>query len=218
MEEKCEGVLLQAIPYLGQKKILKVFTPELGLISLMAKSSGAMSALTHPFCTAEWVFFKGKKELHTLKDGSLLDPLPELKATYERLSAAGLMAQDLLRSQLPGKGAEPLYRLFLAYLKKLPLFEDPQTAVASFRLKLLAHEGLLSLKQTCATCDAPSCSLHQGESYCARHKPFGGALFTKEEWEKVAQLTFERKFSEMEKMREVPKEKIQLVFAERMKI
>src|SRR3990167_664814 len=101
MNEKTDGILLAAIPYLGRKKILKIFTPEDGLLSLMATSS--CTALTTPFCIAEWVYRKGNKEIHTMKDGSLIDGLLTLKQNYETVCAAGNMAQDLLRFQLPAK-------------------------------------------------------------------------------------------------------------------
>ena len=55
-----EGVLLQTIPYSGRQRILKIFTPDSGLISLIAKSKAPV--WTTPFCIAEWVYIKGQKE------------------------------------------------------------------------------------------------------------------------------------------------------------
>lgn len=132
-EEKTSGLLLQSIPYLGQKKIFKVLTPH-GLITLMTRSP-----LT-PFAIAEFVYRKTQKEIHTLLDSTLIDPLLDLRQSYTILTAAGSIAQDLLRTQLPSKPAP--YTLACAYLKKLPL--NPPILVTSFRLKLLLHEGLLS--------------------------------------------------------------------------
>ena len=182
MEEKTPGLLLQAIPYLGQKKILKVFTP-LGLISLFAKTS----QLT-PFCIAEWVYQKTEKELYPLSDTTLLDPLSELRQSYNLLTAAGTMAKDLLRSQLPNKGSPELYQLACLYFKKLPA--SPDMLVASFRLKLLLHEGLLSSDPE------PS--------------------FTPTEWEQVATLAFARQFSTLYGLPAAPTEKIALLFEERL--
>jgi hypothetical protein len=78
-----------------------------------------------------------------LQEGTLLDDLRELKTDFSRLTAAGNMANDLLRTQLPGKTAVEPLQLILACFKKLPLFPRPELLNAVFRLKLLLCEGLL---------------------------------------------------------------------------
>ncbi|MES2274211.1 MAG: DNA repair protein RecO [Chlamydiota bacterium] len=214
-EEMSQGVLLQTIPYLGRQKILKVFMPEEGLVTLIAKSANpSWTAFTTPFCIAEWVYKKGQKEIHTLKDGSLIDGLLELRQTYPILTQAGLMAQDLLRSQLPAKSAKNLYDLFCAYLKKLTFFSEPEILTASFRLKLLLHEGLLSLQNECCLCQAPASHLFQGESYCLKDASFLGITFTADEWNQLCLLAFGRQFSHFPQSG--PVDKIENLFQERM--
>lgn len=134
MMETTLGILLQTIPYLGQKKILKVLTPEHGLLSFITQKP------LSPFCIAEWVYRKTQKEIHTLTDFSLTDSLLELRQNYSVISAAGSIAQDLLLTQMPGKPSP--YTLAAAFLKKLPL--NPPILALSFSLKLLIHEGLFS--------------------------------------------------------------------------
>ncbi len=80
MEQRSPGLLLQAIPYLGKKKILKLLTPDAGLISLLVKTVRDASLLT-PFCLAEWVYKKGQKDLHVLIAASLYDGLLQLKTS-----------------------------------------------------------------------------------------------------------------------------------------
>jgi len=216
-EEKTQGVLLQTIPYLGRQRILKVFAPEAGLLTLMAKSAKpSWTAISTPFCIAEWVYRKGQKEIHTLQDGSLLDGLMELKQDYAVLNAAGRMAQDLLSSQLPAKSAGDLYLLFCAYLKKLPQFGKPEILAASFRLKLLLHEGLLSLQKECSVCASPASHIAQGESFCFSHATFPTIAFTSEEWEQLHLLAYARQFSLLQEMNKAPFEKIDLLFKERI--
>jgi DNA repair protein RecO len=139
-----KGLLLLALPYLGEHRILKVLMPEEGLVTLMAKHSASKKgALTTPFVLAEWIFTKDHREIHTLKEGTLLEDFAALKQSYDRLSAAGRIAQDLLRTQLPSKAAHAPFELALAMLRKLATFPKPELLAASFRLKLLAAEGLL---------------------------------------------------------------------------
>ncbi len=176
-----QGLLLQSIPYLGQKKILKILSHEQGLISLFATKTN----LT-PFCLAEWVYRKSTREIHTLQDATLLDPLLELKTDYQLLSLAGSIAQDLLKTQFPGKKG-PL-ALAYAYLKRLP--SNPAILAASFKLKLLLHEGLLS--------EEPD------------------PTFTPDEWSQVETLAFSRQFSPIQALTKAPFGKIEKLFENRL--
>ena len=215
METKTPGILLQCIPYLGKKHILKVFTLEEGLVSLMAKSTHS-SALTSPFCIAEWVYEKRQSELCSLKDGSVVEALLSLRQRYDTLTAAGSIAKDLILSQLPFKRNSDLYHLAAAYLQKLPTFAHPEILAASFRLKLLLHEGLLSLQEQCCQCELPARHLFQGESYCLNHGPTPGTSFEEEEWQQLIVLGFARQFSLLQNLNLVPKEKIEILLKERL--
>ena len=159
--EKTQGLLLHSIPYLGSKNILKVFTPHFGLLTLIGKENHS------PFCIAEWIFKKSQKEIYSIQESALLDPLLSLRQTFETISIAGKLAQDLLRTQLPNKHGP--YDLACAYLRKLHL--RPQMLLASFRLKLLTFEGLMPPHKT----------------------PF----FEDEEWEVVTRLQQMKQFSEI---------------------
>ena len=192
-EEKTEGLLLQAIPILGNQKIIKVLTSHEGLVSLIVKSK-TLLPFTTPFLIAEWVFTKGKKEIHSLKDATLLNDLSFLKKDYPTISTAGQIAQNLLKSQFPEKKGGGLYPLILAYLQKLPQFTSKETLLASFRLKLLMHDGLLSLQNECSYCGATASFLNKGESCCKTHTMIDSIHFSPSEWETLHLLTFARKF------------------------
>ena len=142
MEEKTTGLLLQAIPYLERQKILKVLTAEHGLLTLVGDRKTS-SILSSPFVLAEWVYKTSARSMYPLKDGTLLDDLRSLKENFSRLTSAGQMASDLLKTQLPGKNAAEPLDLTLACLRKLPLFTQPMVLNATFRLKLLLCEGML---------------------------------------------------------------------------
>lgn len=142
MEEKTTGLLLQTIPYLKGQRILKILTPEQGLVTLLAYQK-ITAALTTPFVWAEWVYTSSHRAMVPVKDGTLLDDLRALKENFARLSVAGQIANDLLRTQMPGKAASEPLELALACLRKLPLFEEPRVLGAAFRLKLLYAEGML---------------------------------------------------------------------------
>ena len=193
-EEKNKGLLLQTIPYLGSSRILKVFTREAGLISLFTKTKN-LGSLGSPFCIGEWIYKGGKGDIYTLQDASLIDPLLDLRHSFASISSAGSMAQDILRSQLPEQASPPLYDLLGGYFKKLAQFSQPEILVISFRLKLLLHEGLLSLNTQCTRCAHKALHLSRGESFCLNHSLSTGLTFTQIEWDQLHQLAFASKFS-----------------------
>jgi DNA repair protein RecO len=215
--EQHEGILLQAIPYLGHR-ILKIFTPDAGLISLIAKHIKAgNAAVTTPFCKAEWVYRKSKGEIHPLKDATLIDPLQQLREQYDTISSAGSIARDLLRSQLAGRAAQGLYELLLASFKHLPI--NPAAIALSFRLKLLQFEGLIRLEPKCMRCGASATHLSGGESLCASHANAGSFAFNDEEWRVLLALGLGRRFSEFASIQVTPKidDQTDQMFAERIR-
>ena len=202
-EEKSAGLLLQTIPYLGSGRILKVFTGQAGLISLFTKKKN-LGSMASPFCIGEWVYKKGQRDLYSLKDASLLDPLLGLRQSFAAISAAGSIAQDILKSQMPDEAAAPLYELACSYFKKLSEFTQPEILSTSFRLKLLLHEGLLSLKPHCTSCSEKALHLSQGESFCPNHASFKGVPFSEGEWGQLHLLAFASKFSLLRELRIKP--------------
>lgn len=135
------AILLRSTPYLNTARILTLYTRTLGLLSAYTRKT---SAHTDPFHLAEWILKPSKTELYTVSDVHLLDPLTALRSTHAHLTFAGALANTLLQSQLPGKPSPLLFDLTLHYLRALPTFPQPATLLASYRLKLLLHEGHLS--------------------------------------------------------------------------
>lgn len=145
-EEKVEGIVLKSFAYKETERILHLFTPQYGIIHLIVKHLSPKKPqrvnLTTPLCQGEYVFRKGKSDLFSFIDGSILDLHLSLRQSLSTLTLGGKMLQAIQDSQLPETPTPKLYQLLSAYLKKLPL--APEALWASFQLKLLKHEGLIS--------------------------------------------------------------------------
>jgi len=145
-ENKSEGIVLKSFAYKETERILHLFTPDQGIIHLIAKHLSPKKPqrvnLTTPLCRGQYVYRKGKSDLYTLIDGSILNLHLPLRQSLKELTLGGKMLQAIHDTQLPEKPAPKLYELLAAYLKKLPL--APETLWASFQLKLLKHEGFIS--------------------------------------------------------------------------
>lgn len=198
-DEKTEGIVLRAFDYKDRQRIITLFTPDSGIISLIIKGLSSKNyrllALASPFSQVEVLFKRGKSELFRYLDGTILDEHLALRQQYSYLQTAGSLAHAILHSQLPGKPSSALYHLFKAFLKQVPTFENQAPLLASFRLKLLRHEGLLYLSPTCTHCDQPATFLAEGESTCFDHQSSPSLAFNSQEWQLLTLLESTQQFS-----------------------
>lgn len=198
-EKRSEGVVLKATPYKENDRIITLFTPDQGVISLyvrgLSRSKPALVNLTTPLCHGEFIYRKGKSDLYRFVDGTIIDLHLPLRRSYQHLEFGGKMLQAILKSQLPGKAAEKLYALLLTYLKHLPTAEHPAVLWVSFLLKLLKHEGLLSLTESCTSCGNPASRFGDGESRCSECDEGLSFPFSEEEWKLLYTLGSTRQFT-----------------------
>lgn len=148
-EERHEGLVLRSIDFRDRQKILTLFTPTMGMISLIVKGinrkKSHLLTLTSPFTRGEYLFRISRSDLYTFQDGTPLATNNSLRENLNHIEAAILLSKALLKSQMPEKPAPALYKLTTTYLEHLPTFDDPTPLTASFLLKLLKHEGHLAL-------------------------------------------------------------------------
>ncbi|CCB89786.1 DNA repair protein RecO [Simkania negevensis] len=148
-ENKSEGIVLKSFAYKETERILHLFTHDQGIIHLIVKHLSPKKPqrinLSTPLCRGQYVYRKGKSDLYTLLDGSILNLHLPLRQSLKQLTIGGKMLQAIHDTQLPEKPAPQLYNLLAAYLKNLPL--SPENLWASFQLKLLKHEGLISFSK-----------------------------------------------------------------------
>lgn len=183
LEEKHEGVVLKSIDFRDRQKIITLFTPTRGLISLIVKGITAkknhLLTLTSPFTVAEYHINIRRSELFTLVDGTPLQTNYALRANLGHLQSASLLVKALLTSQLPEKAAPDLYLLTITYLKALPQFTNSTPLTASYHLKLLKHDGHLD----------PA----------SRHSPF-----TPSEWNELLPLLTTRSIAQLKELQITP--------------
>lgn len=201
-EEKTEGIVLRAFDYKDRQRIVTLFSQDAGIISVimkgLSKKNYRLLSLSTPFSQIEILYAKGKSDLFRFVDGTMLGENLRLREQYAYLQTAGSLAQAILRSQMPGKSSPALYLLFRSYLNQIPTFTNLSLLVPSFQLKLLRHEGLLSLTQQCAHCqDHPARFLLKGESVCEHHHTSEAHPFTPTEWNMLLALDQAQSFSSL---------------------
>ena len=223
-EQQIEGLVLRSIDYKDNARIITLFTLTHGLISLIVKKISPKKTelliLTSPLTHAKYHVISSRSDLYRFHDGALINAHLDLRKKLAHITSAATFAKALLRSQLPEKPAPMLYQMTLTYLQRLPSFDDPTALCASFYLKLLKHDGHLSLNTQCTVCTNPPIHLHLGEPYCSTHVPFHTHPLTSSEWAIMQKLTEARSFSILAKL-QVSKElyqKIQSMFKDQFAV
>ena len=203
-EEKTEGIVLRSLDYKDNQRIITLFTPQ-GLLSLIVKGLNSrntqLTTLTSPFSQGEFLFKRGRSDLLSFLDGSLIDSHLFLREQLSSIETASALSKVILTSQLAGKCSFELYALFCCYLKQIPSFASPSSLLASFQLKLLTHEGLLLLSKHCNRCKAKDAHfLSKGESLCQDHPLEEAFSFSPEEWDYLIQLQEAKQFSVLRRL------------------
>lgn len=185
--EQTEGIVIQITPFQDADAIYTVYTPFMGIarfvmkygLSSRMRSKGAPTVLTK----AEFIFRRGKSDLLSCKEATILEAFPRIRESLERMESAGQMLLALRQCQPPGKDSPILYQLLNIYLEKLSEVEDSRVLAASFKLKILRYEGLIAYNDLCSRCKSSltDFSFHDGEFFCPQHAPEGSIYFDVEE-------------------------------------
>lgn len=175
-----EAIVLNATPFQDHHQIVSFFTPNLGLckgICLYSKSpKNARFGIFAPLHHVEVIFRESKNDLLKIQAGSLLNAHPFLRTSYDALEAALALLAGVLKSQFPHKPAPLLFQLLKSYLEMFKEARSPKALLASFQLKLLRHEGLLAVTNSCGLCqeEPASIAIHEGQVVCSSHSNTSG--------------------------------------------
>lgn len=144
---KCEAIVLKATPFQDYHLLADFFTEEFGLLRLICPYARAKRSLLigHliPLNHLEIEFQKTKSDLSKLLNAYILNPYLDLRNSLELLETGCMLLKTIFHSQLSEKPAPLLFSLLQKYLKLLPEAYSKEAVLASFRLKLLRHEGLI---------------------------------------------------------------------------
>lgn len=220
LEKACrtEGLVLKAFDFQDYDKILTVFSQDLGLIKLVVKKANSKPFSVTPLTRAEFVITKGNSDLYKCHEISLVNGHLALRNSLQNLEAACDILQALMDTQPAQTAAPDLYALSVSYLRKMSDVGDPYMLAASFRLKILRHDGLLGLGSVCATCSSSLQTYYvsEGQCYCAAHSSPKAIIFDEEEFTITSILAYCQHFTQLQDIIFTTelREKIRTVFLE----
>ncbi len=145
MEVKTEAIVLRAVEYLENDKILTLFSPTLGRITVGAKGvkkpKAKLAFATQPFCFAEYILAE-KGGRYTMTGAYLHESFFSLRGDIVRFYAACALAEVCLTVLYERESHEGLFIALIEGLKGLSLAEeDAAEAVISFILVALRESG-----------------------------------------------------------------------------
>ena len=155
---KVEAVVLRSLRYGEADRILHVYTPDRGRLSLIAKgvrrSKSRFGGRLEPYFRLRLVLYQGRSELLTVTSAETLDGHPRLREHAGALDGASRGCDAVAR--LFGDG-EPHSGVYHLLANQLALFDaDPARATLAnalaFRLKLLLAAGFAPQLAACASC------------------------------------------------------------------
>ncbi|MGM0439527.1 MAG: DNA repair protein RecO [Chlamydiota bacterium] len=206
-----EGINIETLNYKDYDRIITIFTRDLGIVKLFVQGANRPKSkrgvLASPLTRGEFIFHRRSGELWRYQDGTILDHHLKIRQSLENIEAALGMLQAIKASQLPEKPAPQLYDLLKLFLAQVAAIANPAALLASFRLKVLKHEGLLDLQQHCATCKEKTSPIIicRGECYCSEHCPEEGLECEEEELLALLCLQHSRSLSQITELPIPPK-------------
>ncbi len=194
-----EAIVLRARESPAGDRILTLMTPELGLLDafVFGGPKSKLRSLASPYATGRaFVYLDPVKDFRKLSDFEVSDSFPALREDLDRLWAACLMAEILIKTSggggdyprvfalardtlrgldtaPPGRAAYPIVLFCWRLVYLLGLGPDPDACVSCGESLVgggaysFAHEGFL-----CPACSSRSRGAHsQGEEARERHGP-----------------------------------------------
>ncbi|MDP1880939.1 MAG: DNA repair protein RecO [Parachlamydiaceae bacterium] len=156
--QKTEGIILHQIPFQNYDNILTLFTQDAGIIKILdkggrSKRKGSLG-ISLPLTKVEVVYIEKKSEIFSCKEIYLLDSYHFLRNELAHIAVGCDLLKTIQVSQFLNKPATSLYQLLSTYINHIPTISNPWILSASFKLKLLRHDGLSPFPLICSQCQS----------------------------------------------------------------
>ncbi|HHU53297.1 MAG TPA: DNA repair protein RecO [Clostridiaceae bacterium] len=152
---KTKGFVIQSIGYRDSNRLLKILTPEHGLITcsaLGAKSKkSTLQVVSNPFVFAEYELFY-YRERYRVQSASIIDAYLPLMEDIKRLTCVSHLAElvlDILRDNAKSKNS---YQFWAYASYKITTDPDPVLITHLAQIKYLSEQGFAPWIDNCLIC------------------------------------------------------------------
>lgn len=170
---RTKGIVLSGIKYKESSKILKVYTKELGKISIMAqgvmKPKSQYLSSTEIFSISDFQLKKGKS-FYYIESCDLDESNYTLRQDMDKM-ILGFYVMELIDKSIPDEEENNIiFDLLLKTIKVMTITENPLLVSLSFQLKFASFLGYRPVLLNCSSCDTRS------SSYWEFHPDKGGIV------------------------------------------
>lgn len=150
-----EGIVIQDSPYRETSKILKIYTKENGILSVVAKGCRTLKSdlrsATSKYTYAKFYIRYKENGLSTLVSADVIDSFRNLGKDIEKTAYASFIID--LASGVAKQNADPnIFDLMIAAIKKIIDDFDYLVITNILELKYLEYLGVKPMLDSCAIC------------------------------------------------------------------
>ena len=152
---KVEGIVIGETNYSESSKILKVFTKEFGIISIMSKGcrniKSKLRGVSSKLSYANFMIKYKKDGISTLIDADTIDTLRNIVMDIERISYLSYLL-DLTDQVYRHSKSDKIYPILISIINKINDEYDPEVLTIIYELKLLEFLGISPNIDSCSIC------------------------------------------------------------------
>lgn len=152
---KTEGIVIGETNYSESSKILRIFTKDYGVISVMSKGCRSLKSklrgVSSKLVYANFQFHYKENGISTLVEADIIDTLRNILIDIDRISYASYLL-DLTEQVYKHSQAIDIYPIFVATLLKMNENYDYEVLTAIYELKLLDYLGIRPNIDGCSIC------------------------------------------------------------------
>ena len=154
--EKTKAIIIKAIDYKENDKLIWAYCEELGKITFIAKgakkSKSKNLSLTLPLCFGEYIFFKGRN-LYNLQEGKIINSFQGLLNNLDKLTYSSYVCELIDICVQDSEVNKTLFREFITCLYLLNTDAmDYELLIRAFELRLLSATGYGLEFDKCCIC------------------------------------------------------------------
>ena len=156
MEEKLSGIVLGAISFGENDKILTIFTLEQGVISArikgVKKAGAKLKFASEPFCFAEFIFSK-KGSMRTVIGASFIDSFYPVRENIIKYFCAGAVVEFIKKFYREDMVSADAFLLTVKALENIAYGNDnPKSDLVMFFIAMLKDSGFALTPGQCFRC------------------------------------------------------------------
>ncbi|MEW9701617.1 DNA repair protein RecO [Paenibacillus sp. SI8] len=160
MLRSVQGIVLRSMDYGEGNKIISLFTPELGKVSIMARGAKKVksrhAAVTQLFTYGDFVFFKQSGQMGSLNSAEITQAHHALREDLHMSAYASYLVEMTDKMLGDEEGSTYLFEQVKAGLSAIEEGKDMQIVIHLYEMKMFDLAGYLPVTDACVSCGADS--------------------------------------------------------------